>query len=622
MQYTHTPASLLALIILASPVAAAIEEENLLLLYNSQVPVSLAIRDAYIAHHPGVHQFDLDLSYPVADESWPDSTPPPEGMTNYYITSAKFTELFVDDAGDFQQYLTANPEVVAIATTRGLPAAITDNFDPPVNHAAPSPDMWGSFESHLCRSATGIFKWQDETDTDTQNLYRGSERPFLEELAECEDGGICPGDLHLVTRLDSGRGSVDVDGDGVKTPLDGVLAMIERCVEPIPVNTYATTMIYDDNPTDDDPDFGEWCTHPINFYHNFLGAMISFRRGNFCQILDRSAQFLHGPNDNAFDPATDADAQAYPILSLVTMGRNHCGSTTNPDEPVNADYIRRYEAHPAGWFTSIESYNGRSLHQFNASPGGHGQALDWIGYSNGSFATGHVQGVTTGEFSATYIGMRNFYQSGFSWAEAVYTTLGTGGYTTPIGDPLGRVRLVKPDINLDFVVDDLDRAYVVHQLGTPGPEGDIDGNGIVDEVDLAELDAAFGRARPNMELDPVVSTSACGDVTRDGIVDIEDILGLISQWGDCSPFDDCTADTNGDDLVEINDLLLIISRWGWMAGDLNGNLLVDIDDLLLIIYAMDAVPGDPQWNDGADTDCSGLIDVKDYMYVIAQIEGF
>ncbi|MAB82593.1 MAG: hypothetical protein CMJ24_04045 [Phycisphaerae bacterium] len=50
-----------------------------------------------------------------------------------------------------------------------------------------------------------------------------------------------------------------------------------------------------------------------------------------------------------------------------------------------------------------------------------------------------------------------------------------------------------------------------------------------------------------------------GDATGDGMVGVDDLLALISQWGPCSG---CSADFNGDDMVGVDDLLTILESWG------------------------------------------------------------
>ena len=50
-----------------------------------------------------------------------------------------------------------------------------------------------------------------------------------------------------------------------------------------------------------------------------------------------------------------------------------------------------------------------------------------------------------------------------------------------------------------------------------------------------------------------------GDLNSDSIVDVNDLLELIANWGDCSG---CSSDLNGDGIVDVNDLLELIANWG------------------------------------------------------------
>lgn len=57
--------------------------------------------------------------------------------------------------------------------------------------------------------------------------------------------------------------------------------------------------------------------------------------------------------------------------------------------------------------------------------------------------------------------------------------------------------------------------------------------------------------------DPVV-VEVPGDLTGDGVVGVEDLLLVISEWN-CSV--DCTADATGDGFVSVEDLLVVIANW-------------------------------------------------------------
>jgi uncharacterized membrane protein len=53
-----------------------------------------------------------------------------------------------------------------------------------------------------------------------------------------------------------------------------------------------------------------------------------------------------------------------------------------------------------------------------------------------------------------------------------------------------------------------------------------------------------------------------GDVNSDGVVNIDDLLAVISAWGPCpAPPAACSADIVVDGQVNIDDLLLVISNW-------------------------------------------------------------
>ena len=50
-----------------------------------------------------------------------------------------------------------------------------------------------------------------------------------------------------------------------------------------------------------------------------------------------------------------------------------------------------------------------------------------------------------------------------------------------------------------------------------------------------------------------------GDLDGDGIVGVEDLLIVISEWGPCSG---CVADIDGNGVVDVEDLLIVIANWG------------------------------------------------------------
>ncbi len=53
-----------------------------------------------------------------------------------------------------------------------------------------------------------------------------------------------------------------------------------------------------------------------------------------------------------------------------------------------------------------------------------------------------------------------------------------------------------------------------------------------------------------------------GDLTGDGLVDVLDLIALLSNWGPCpDPPADCPADLHKDGVVDVVDLLIVLSNW-------------------------------------------------------------
>jgi hypothetical protein len=50
-----------------------------------------------------------------------------------------------------------------------------------------------------------------------------------------------------------------------------------------------------------------------------------------------------------------------------------------------------------------------------------------------------------------------------------------------------------------------------------------------------------------------------GDADGDGVVNTNDILAILSAWGQCKG---CPEDLNVDGLVGVDDILLVIAHWG------------------------------------------------------------
>ena len=74
-----------------------------------------------------------------------------------------------------------------------------------------------------------------------------------------------------------------------------------------------------------------------------------------------------------------------------------------------------------------------------------------------------------------------------------------------------------------------------------------------------------------------------------GLVDIAPYSVLIYSQIDNSG-EPCSGDLNGDGVVDVSDLLTIISAWGTPDADITGDNMTDVSDLLVAIGAFGQCP--------------------------------
>ena len=100
-------------------------------------------------------------------------------------------------------------------------------------------------------------------------------------------------------------------------------------------------------------------------------------------------------------------------------------------------------------------------------------------------------------------------------------------------------------------------------------------NELMPDLDLNPRLASDGSG--GIDRGPYEKTLAgcAGDVDGDGVVDLDDLLDVLSEWGDTCP---CDADLNGDDVVDFDDLLLVLGSWN--CGNSSANELEDVLDCM------------------------------------------
>jgi len=485
--HRRRPRAFVALVVLAgqslladAAPAQGLTPDRVLLLYNSANAESQAVRDLYIAAHPNVREFDLDDpdlgtgSIPRADYLARVRAP----LLSHLETVAEGVPLA--------------ERIIAIATTRGLPARIDGENEFAVT------STFASLESELVLlqqdlEAAGEGSIPTRHASLIDNPYHvqigdpitsfdrsavTQPRPFeLVGDAVWRITGLTPGDMYLVCRLDAAPGETT-------TALDNIAAMIERSAD-LRLDPVATQALLDEysaefNQLDDD---GFDPVFPTD--DDFDGAAAALTSLGVAVLHDESFDFIEGqelPN-----PLT-------PLLALGTYGENHDFDGLGANPPGRGTYIDTYESiHPAGVFISYESFNGSSL-VTGSGRGGQAQAADFIA-AGGSFTIAHVAEPFTLAVADLTPFVANIYGEGLTFAEAAYSAIPALSWqSTPLGDPLARVA-----------------------IGPEPPAADLDGDGDVDGADLGLLLLAW-------------EGSGAADLNGNGIVDGADLGLLLLAW--------------------------------------------------------------------------------------------
>ncbi|MEM7228868.1 MAG: hypothetical protein AAF432_08640 [Planctomycetota bacterium] len=572
---SRSMAAMFAVAMSASVVSADLLPNEVVLVWNSKSADSTAVREAYVAARPGVREFDLSVSYTAV----PFPTNPPQfAITANFVTPDAYETLIRQPLKSFVD--TQAPETLCFVTTIGVPVLITNNFQPGVGHGNEN-GVVASVEGAL--TVLGATTFNDNTFSGARNNpYAGTiKQPFRSFV----QAGCAGGRLFMATRLHAGP------GPGTTT-LTETLAMIDRSQQLV-VNKFATNFIVDD--------VAGGC---VTLSASRAGAQ-SMRDAGWLVWFDDTDEFLHGPSvEFNEDPQCPCPLSCqsitfedlyddYPDLTHASLGRNHlviCDATSDR-ECVSATYVQALNAHPAGIFASVESFNGLRL--WGGSTGGQGNGLDWFGHAGGSFALLHGYGHFVGDNPQLDNVMLNFYENGMSWAEAAMSSLPKVGFVTvPIGDPLATVTVFDPDVTDDGVIDPSDIEAVFDALDIVAQDvlrdrRDVNRDGLVSFEDVVPVLDAFGRVRPTDQGNPIVAGAfgATLGTTCElfGLVE----LPLLS-----------TGDTNGDLIVDDADVQVLIDAMACqcLEVDVNGDGVIDQLDIDIAIGG-----GDPLDIDGDGT---------------------
>ena len=580
----------------------------------------------------------------------------------YFVTPGAFESWIRGPLASYVQWYNTNhdPDILSIVTCRGIPATVSVRFtseriydEPGTTHSCRSHQtrgFKGSVEGALSRLYDGPFTWNPNSNPcgDDGTLPHDQPpnppvppNPFFEVIGRSfsdlvEGGCITAGNMLLVSRLDSdfrdldqdgfpdvpdvnSNGRTDVEDVNRGTRLAAVVALIDRSngstlpgdTGPIPVNTFATTLVIDRG----GPDVGS------------SGGVDLMHALGWCTLRDNSSDFYDGVFDGGADawgcPGTGQiggwDASFEGLYSganelyLGSPGRNASGDRPDPM------YLLEYQPHPAAMTRTAESWSGWTVHtpswlyrivddglgepatlepRCADSNDAHGQILNWIA-QGGSFGVLGVKGLRLAEFRHDDLTIRNFYQEGLTWGESVYTEMFRLGSTyVPIGDPLARVQKINPDVNGDKVVNSADLVAWDQQ------HVDLDQNGNPDDdrhhIELI-VNTLFpgGRDCSDPPFSPGSPCDRRGDLDNSTCVTVDD-LQLFIDTLTCVDSGMLAADANGDMVVDLEDLNTIMCNFGQviLVSDVDGDGDFDADDRC-------GGPGEPQCVDVARPQVTG-----------------
>lgn len=405
------------LALLAPRIWAAVTQENqVVVLVNSNSATSIAIGNQYKAIHPNVNVATLNVS------------------TNEVISISDYQTTILPQV---QNYLSTNNLVDStnyIVTTKGMPLKIsgtgefTGTFD------------GSSVDSELTLAGYDLRRTQNGSTTfsNTQgaltnpyakvqtvgagSLYTTNYAPrqtFADYKAQFSNGTPDHA-FYLTARLDA------------YTQAD-VFSMLSRAQNT--ASPFGKTYILDDNATPN--------TDPGSFDHMEIGIHNS--RGAREEINNRGGNSIY---DNTSLHLTQSNTPApTPVMGFVSWGTN--------DPPINSDYAATtgYTLANGAIFSSYESFNANSFSlDINGNPirrpgGGGDQGLvgDWI-KAGGTGATG-----TVWEPFAELIAHEEMFfpamMEGYTFADAMWmATEGISWQNVMIGDPLMTWAVPEPSV--------------------------------------------------------------------------------------------------------------------------------------------------------------------------------
>ncbi len=493
--------ALLVGFVTAASTQAAINPDQVLVVYNSQASGATTIKDSYLAAHPTIpaaNVFNLN------------------DATIAGVADISYTDFINKIRNPIRTFLDAAPNpptatsIISIVLIRGIPHRIQDTDNPTVGDnpngqvseffpPMPPTTLGGDATSASVDSEL-VLLWQDleigeaggqmdsKSDNVIDNPYHTSStniQSFSRSNIKTQktlldignfhvawqsttlpptSGQLTPGDMYLVSRID-GNSVADAQ------------AIITRAAN-LRVNRKYTWVILDEDARSDQIDDDDLFTPAV------FGAGSDYEDTR--NAMTAAGWHVRYDNTSNFIESTE---QTRPVIAYASYGENH-----NVNPPGNGTYIDGFKFPRGAIFNTIESYNGRGFNGlgtlFNQE-----QIADFIA-AGGTFGVGNVWEPFSFSVPDNEFVVVNFLVNGMTWAEAAWTSIPALSWAQiVIGDPLAKVVAVvnqTADFDCDIDVDTDDFNYFkncrtgpVTGAPTVGCEdANIDLNAYIDHVDF------------------------------------------------------------------------------------------------------------------------------------------
>jgi hypothetical protein len=499
----------------------ALNNNQVLVVYNSQDAASTAVYNHYASVHSGVLGIDLNTTFTSSNT----------------IPYSEYISKIRDPIRNYLNTPALQQQVTVMTLTKGIPHRIddTDNAGVGDNPLQAKTEVTNGDTTYATVDSELTLLWRNLSageaggmmdsfaDNFVFNPYHGqsqsisnfsrsnitNSKTFINngnvvwEMRE-GSGGVNPtdgGDLYLTTRLDGNSAAQVITSINKAQQLIYNRAGSKIIIDENDANLNGLGWELDDNaltdPQGDDPSY-----QGPDYEDTF--SLISPTWSNV--TFNQNAQFLTGvsaPGSGSFNDANRVQIAGM-IAALITQGGNH--STAN-----QSGYLDTFAGQLANGaiLNAIESYGGKNF----GGAGGfddQGQLSKWIELG-GTFGVGNAWEPFAFSLSDNELLLENFLNNRLTWAEAAWSSIPYLSWQQlVIGDPLARVTQVG-DTDFDGDIDLSDLANLAASYGQGSgqfwPDGDFDFDGDVDLNDLSNLAANYGLGEAQAIADFLAITS-------------------------------------------------------------------------------------------------------------------